>query len=78
MIWNHPSGTTIKNWLFGVPGINIFILVGCQFGQYITNILVLESTRKQLANNKFWLPTAQKSHVHLKIGLPKRKLIFQA
>jgi len=21
MIWNHPVETTIKNWLFGVPGL---------------------------------------------------------
>jgi len=24
MIWNHPVETTIKNWLFGVPGNNHF------------------------------------------------------
>ena len=22
-IWNHPIGTTIYKWLFGVPGVNV-------------------------------------------------------
>ena len=27
MIWNHPFETTIKNWLFGVPGPIVFFFV---------------------------------------------------
>ena len=36
MIWNHPIETTIKNYLFGVPGRGLYAIhelddVGCLF-----------------------------------------------
>ena len=53
MIWNHPIETTIKNWLFGVPGIYIYTqCIGSCWGHPFFSLFFRQDVHEIVASHR--------------------------